>query len=102
MYMQAFFEMEADLSSHKAVSVNEARAIVKNRIEEKKLLSRFKTMNMEAKFNFLNLIATRNDAVRMSKDITVTTGYADCSKEYHTEHEIMLKNKGNCLLNISS
>lgn len=92
--MGAFFEMEAELSRNKPVSVNEARAMVKNRIEQKKLLSRFKSMNAETRFNLSNLVECETNTARMAKKISITTGYADCSKEYHNKNELVLKNKG--------
>lgn len=92
--MQAFFEMEAELSSNRAVSLNEARAMVKNRIEQKKLISRFKAMSAEARNNILNLAENENNTARIAKNISITTGYADSSKDFRYENEITLKNKG--------
>lgn len=91
--MQSYFEIEPDVSAHNAVSPNEAHAIVKNRIEEKKLRSRFRIINGEAKLNFLNFMSSQNEAQKAAKIIRASTGYADCSKEYRiAEQKGKIKN----------
>ena len=81
MLMQSYFEIEPDASTHNAVSPNEARAMVKNRIEDKKLITRFRMMNQEAKLNFIDFMSCQNEAAKSAKHIRASTGYAECTRE---------------------
>ncbi|CAF0958482.1 unnamed protein product, partial [Brachionus calyciflorus] len=91
MNIQAFLELDAELSGHKAVSPNEAHAVVKNRIEDKKLNTRFKMLNMEAKLNFMNLYTIRNEAFKTARTVKLSTGYAECTRNDHMKKTVLIK-----------
>lgn len=69
-------EIDPPPSQHRPISVNEARAVVKNRIEERKLNNRIKLIQNENRFNCGCISELRSEAESIVNKIHLTTGYA--------------------------
>lgn len=81
MQMVAWFEKgdqdpDATNAQHKPISRNEACAVLKNRIEDRKLLSRIKMMKSEAKYNCLCIKKYHMQTEHSLDSIRLCTGYA--------------------------